>query len=276
VKTSASGLRNRPAISEAVNANGLRPPLLEVRNLHKRFGRVNALNGVGMTLHAGSVLALLGDNGAGKSTLVKIVSGVHAADTGDIILDGSRIELGSPGDASGHGIETVYQDLALCENLNVVQNLFLGREKRQSSGLLRGMLLDRNRMRTEAERAFGILGTRIPSLANPVSALSGGQRQAVAIARAVVWKSRVVMFDEPTAALGVEQTANVHNLIRRLRDQGVAVLLVTHNMVDVFALADRLVVLRRGRHIAEMTPDQCTPDDVVSAITGSAQAGIAS
>ncbi len=227
---------------------------------------------MGLSLHAGSVLALLGDNGAGKSTLVKIVSGVHMPDAGGVRFDGARVELRSPRHASQCGIETVYQDLALCENLNVIQNLFLGREKRQTRGLLRRLFLDRNAMREEAERAFAVLGSRIPSLTSPVSALSGGQRQAVAIARAIVWRSRLVMLDEPTAALGVEQTANVHRLIRRLRDQGVAVLLVTHNMVDVFALANRLVVLRRGRHIAEMDPGTCTPDDVVGAITGSAYA----
>ncbi|MCY4543295.1 MAG: ATP-binding cassette domain-containing protein [Rhodobacteraceae bacterium] len=247
----------------------MQPPLLEVHDLHKRFGSVQALDGVGLSVHAGSVLALLGDNGAGKSTLVKIVSGVHSPDAGSVALDGSTVELSSPRQASGCGIETVYQDLALCENLSVTQNLFLGRERRHSGNRLKGWFLDRHAMRQEAERAFQVLGSRIPSLSSPVSSLSGGQRQAVAIARAIVWRSRLVMFDEPTAALGVEQTANVHQLIRRLRDQGVGVLLVTHNMVDVFALADRIVVLRRGKRIAELNPTECTPDDVVSAITGS-------
>ena len=226
-----------------------------------------------LEIHAGSVLALLGDNGAGKSTLVKIVSGVHRPDSGDLLLDGSRINVASPRDASAAGIETVYQDLALCENLSVTQNLFLGRERRSRGNAIWRMFLDRRSMEEEAERAFAILGTRIPSLSSPISALSGGQRQAVAIARAIVWQSRVVMFDEPTAALGVEQTENVHRLIRRLRDRGVGVLLITHNMVDVFALADRVVVLRQGRRVSDMDPGNCTPDDVVRAITGSETAG---
>ena len=243
--------------------------LLETRKLTKRFGRVQALNGVDLVVRAGSVLALLGDNGAGKSTLVKIVSGVHQPDAGEILFDGERIEIPSPRHASVAGIETVYQDLALCDNLNVIQNLFLGRERRQQGNPILRSFLDRNSMQSEAARAFDILGIRIPSLSSQISTLSGGQRQAVAIARAIVWRSRVVMFDEPTAALGVEQTENVHRLIGRLRDQGVGVLLITHNMVDVFALADRAIVLRQGRRIAEMDPRTCTPDDVVGAITGS-------
>ena len=244
--------------------------LLETKSLFKSFGSVQALNGVDLRVHAGSVLALLGDNGAGKSTLVKIIAGVHQADSGEIWKDGSRIRISSPRDASAAGIETVYQDLALCDNLNVIQNLFLGRERRLNGNVSTRMFLDRRNMRSEAERAFEILGTRIPSLNSQISTLSGGQRQAVAIARAIVWKSRVVMFDEPTAALGVEQTANVHDLIKRLRGQGIGIVLVTHNMVDVFALADRVDVLRQGRKVAEMDPRMCTPEDVVGAITGSA------
>ena len=244
--------------------------LLETRGLSKSFGRVQALSGVDLDVRAGSVLALLGDNGAGKSTLVKIVSGVHRPDAGDILLDGSPIELPSPRHASDAGIETVYQDLALCDNLDVVQNLFLGRELEKRGNPLLRAFLDRRSMESEAARAFDILGIRIPSLSSQISTLSGGQRQAVAIARAIVWRRRVVMLDEPTAALGVEQTENVHRLIGRLRDQGVGVLLITHNMVDVFALADRAIILRHGRRVTEMDPRSCTPDDVVRAITGSA------
>ncbi len=244
--------------------------LLETRKLSKRFGQVQALSGVDLDVRASSVQALLGDNGAGKSTLVKIVSGVHRPDAGEILLDGKRIELPSPRHASVAGIETVYQDLALCDNLDVAQNLFLGRESRMRGNPVLRLLLDRKSMEVEAERAFEILGARIPSLSSPVSALSGGQRQAVAIARAIVWRSRVVIFDEPTAALGVEQTASVHRLIERLKDQGVGVLLITHNMVDVFALADRAIILRQGRRVAELDPRKCTHDDVVRAITGSA------
>ena len=249
-----------------------RPPLLEARDLSKRFGRVQALNGVGLRVHAGSVLALVGDNGAGKSTLVKIIAGVHQADSGEILSDGAPVQIASPRDASAVGVETVYQDLALCDNLNVVQNLFLGRERRFRGSFLARAFSDERAMAAEAAAAFEILGTKMPSLASPVSALSGGQRQAVAIARAIVWGSRVVLLDEPTAALGVEQTANVHRLVERLRDQDVGIVLITHNMVDVFALADNVVVLRRGRKIAEMAPADCTPDDVVGAITGSATA----
>ena len=243
--------------------------LLETRSLSKRFGRVQALTGVDVSVHAGSVLALLGDNGAGKSTLVKILSGAYRPDAGEILIDGQPRDIGSPREATEAGIETVYQDLALCDNLTVIQNLFLGRERRKSGIPFARAFLDRKSMEREAVQAFESLGARLPSLQGQVSNLSGGQRQAVAIARAVVWKSRVVLFDEPTAALGVEQTGNVHRLIRGLRDQGVGVVLISHNLADVFALADRLTVLRRGQRVADMDPGTCTPDDVVRQITGS-------
>ena len=249
------------------------PRLLEARSVSKKFGRVQALSGVDIAVHAGSVLALLGDNGAGKSTLVNILSGAHRADSGEILIDGAPRRIESPRQASEAGIETVYQDLALCDNLTVIQNLFLGRERRKRIPPFGRMFLDRRAMEREAARAFESLGARLPSLHGQVSGLSGGQRQAVAIARAIVWRSRVVLFDEPTAALGVEQTGNVHGLIRRLRDRGVGVVLISHNLADVFALADRLTVLRRGRRIADMDPGSCTPDDVVGRITGSEVAG---
>ncbi len=250
-------------------AGGTALALLETRNLSKRFGRVQALNGVDITVHAGSVLALLGDNGAGKSTLVKILSGALTPDSGDILIDGAPLTITTPRQASEAGIETVYQDLALCDNLSVVQNLFLGRERSKGVAPFRRMFLDRPSMEREAERAFDSLGARMPSLHSQVSNLSGGQRQAVAIARAVVWRRRVVLFDEPTAALGVEQTGNVHRLIARLRDRGVGIVMISHNMTDVFAVADHMTVLRRGRKIADMDPGSCTPDDVVARITGS-------
>ena len=250
-------------------AGGTALALLETRNLSKRFGRVQALNGVDITVHAGSVLALLGDNGAGKSTLVKILSGALTPDSGDILIDGARLTITTPRQASEAGIETVYQDLALCDNLSVVQNLFLGRERSTGVAPFRRMFLDRPSMEREAARAFESLGARMPSLHSQVSNLSGGQRQAVAIARAVVWRRRVVLFDEPTAALGVEQTGNVHRLIARLRDRGVGIVMISHNMTDVFAVADHMTVLRRGRKIADMDPGSCTPDDVVARITGS-------
>ena len=248
------------------------PRLLETRNLSKTFGRVKALSGVDISVHAGSVLALLGDNGAGKSTLINILSGANQPDAGEILVDGAPRQLASPRHATEAGIETVYQDLALCDNLTVIQNLFLGRERCRGIipfGMLGRMFLDRWSMEREAARAFDSLGARLPSLHSQVSNLSGGQRRAVAIARAVVWRSRVVLFDEPTAALGVEQTENVHNLIGRLRDQGVGVVLISHNLGDVFALADRITVSRRGRRIADMEPASCTPDDVLGRITGS-------
>ncbi len=245
-------------------------PLLKISGVNKHFGTIQALQDVSLDVYPGEVVALLGDNGAGKSTLIKIIAGVHRADAGEILSAGAPVDIASPRDASAAGIETVYQDLALCDNLNVIQNLFLGRERRLTRNLFARLFLDSQSMESEAERAFDILGTRIPSLFSQISTLSGGQRQAVAIARAIVWRSRVVMLDEPTAALGVEQTANVHRLIKRLRDQSVGVVLITHNMVDVFALADHVVVLRQGRKIAEMDPKLCTPDDVVGAITGSA------
>jgi D-xylose transport system ATP-binding protein len=247
-------------------------PLLEVRGIAKRFGRVQALNGVDFHVDAASVVALLGDNGAGKSTLVKTIAGVHPPDAGEIWFDGRRVSIPSPRAASELGIETVYQDLALCDNLNVVQNLFLGRERRAPNVPVLDRFLDRRRMRREAEEVVARLGTRLPSLSNQIGALSGGQRQAVAVARAVIWGSRLVMLDEPTAALGVQQTANVHKLIERLREKGIGVVLITHNLVDAFALADRFVVLRQGRKIAEMDPKASTPDEVVGAITGSALA----
>ncbi len=269
MRTSARGQRHRPALSE-VNAVGETAlALLETRNLSKRFGRVQALNGVDITVRAGSVLALLGDNGAGKSTLVKILSGAIRPDAGEIRIDGAPLTIATPRQAGEAGIETVYQDLALCDNLSVVQNLFLGRERGKGFAPFSRLVLDRSSMEHEAAAAFESLGAKMPSLHSQVSNLSGGQRQAVAIARAVVWRRRFVLFDEPTAALGVEQTGNVHRLIGRLRDRGVGIVMISHNMADVFAVADRMTVLRRGRKIEDMDPGSCTPDDVVARITGS-------
>jgi D-xylose transport system ATP-binding protein len=242
--------------------------ILEVRGLTKRFGRVQALNGVDFEAHAGSVVALLGDNGAGKSTLIKTIAGVYQPDGGEIWFDGRKVSVPSPRAASDLGIETVYQDLALCDNLNVIQNLFLGRERRTPNIPFLDRFLDHRRMRKEAADVIQQLGSNLPSLFNQIGALSGGQRQAVAVARALIWGSKLVMLDEPTAALGVQQTANVQSLVRRLRDRGVGVVLITHNLVDAFALADRIVVLRQGVKIAEMDPQTTTPEAVVGAITG--------
>ena len=244
-------------------------PILETRKISKRFGNIQALNSVDISIHANSVLALCGDNGAGKSTLIKIISGVYTPDSGEIFSFGKKISINSPRSAYELGIETVYQDLALCENLNVIQNLFLGREKPFQGSWIANLFLDNKTMFKEAKKVFDILGTTIPSLSNQISTLSGGQRQAVAIARAVVWGSKLVILDEPTAALGVDQTENVHKIIKNLRNQGVGVVLITHNMEDVFALADKVIVLRQGSKNAEMMVSDCTSDDVVKAITGS-------
>ncbi|WP_433201562.1 ATP-binding cassette domain-containing protein [Dactylosporangium sp. CS-047395] len=241
------------------------PPTLELRGVVKRYGRVAALTEVGFTATAGEVVALVGDNGAGKSTLVKAIAGTHRIDAGEILLGGEPVTIGSPKEASALGIETVYQDLALCDNLDVTANLYLGRERRRR----RSPLLDREGMQAHAAAIIADLSAHLPDLAQPVSALSGGQRQAIAVSRAALWGSRIVLLDEPTAALGVAQTAMVYDLIRRLRDRGLAVVVISHNMADVFAVADRITVLRLGRNAGEFKPGVHTTDDVVAAITGS-------
>ncbi len=236
--------------------------LLAVRDLRKRFGAVEALAGVDLDLPAGEVVALVGDNGAGKSTLVKAVAGTHTPDGGTISLDGRPVHIGRPSDAQALGITTVFQDLALCENLDVVANLYLGRELRRSS-LLSGI-----RMERAARELLSSLDVRIRSIHAPVSALSGGQRQSVVIARALVAEPRVVLLDEPTAALGVEQTAKVLDLIRRLRDRGLAVMVISHNLADVFRVADQIQVLRLGRNAGTFRTAATTHAEVVAAITG--------
>jgi D-xylose transport system ATP-binding protein len=252
-----------------------RRPLLELRGVGKRYGSVTALSDVDMMVHAGEVVALVGDNGAGKSTLVKAISGSHQIDSGVIAVDGEPAHIGSPSDAARHGIETVYQDLALCDNLDVVANLFLGREERR--GPFRRFLAA-GTMRRRAEQVIKELAVTLPSLDRPVASLSGGQRQAVAVCRAVLWGSRLVLLDEPTAALGVEQTAMVHRLVRGLRERGLGVLVISHNLSDVFAIADRIVVLRLGTVAGAFDPKRDSVDTVVSAITGGnvvAGAGVA-
>jgi D-xylose transport system ATP-binding protein len=242
-------------------------PILELRKVSKNYGRVSALSDVDFRVAPGEIVALVGDNGAGKSTLVKAIAGVHRIDGGEILVDGEPVTIASPNAASALGIETVYQDLALCDNLDVTANLYLGREK-----LRRGtLLLDHEGMEEEAAAIIRELRATIPVLDKPVSALSGGQRQAIAVSRAALWGSRVVLLDEPTAALGVAQTAMVYDLVRRLRDRGLAVIVISHNMADVFAVADRIVVLRLGRNNGEFSPATSTPDQVVAAITGSNQ-----
>jgi ABC-type sugar transport system ATPase subunit len=218
------------------------PVLLRLEHIDKRFGPVQALTDVTLEVPAGQVTALAGDNGAGTSVLVKCIAGIHAPDRGRILWEGRPVELHGPRDAADLGIETVYQDLALCDNLDIVQNMFLGRER------LRRRLLDEESMEIAARETLGSLAvTTVRSIRQPVASLSGGQRQSVAIAKSVLWNSRLVIMDEPTAALGVAQTEVVLALIRRLADQGLAVIVISHNMNDVFQVADRIAVLHLGR-----------------------------
>lgn len=242
---------------------------LEVEDLHKSFRAVRALDGVTLTLHYGEVTALLGDNGAGKSTLVKCVAGVYTPDAGVMRVDGVETPIASPDMARALGIETVHQTLAVIDTLDVTENLFLNREHTRSGRIGAWLgVLDKKRMRTETGFILERLGIRIPSLRHPMGALSGGQRQAVAIGRATAWGQQIVMLDEPAAALGVEQAARVLDLIRNLRDSGAAVLLITHNMDRVSSVCDRAVVLRQGRKTAEVSVGDVTKDDLVGFITG--------
>ncbi|MCO6009590.1 ATP-binding cassette domain-containing protein [Actinoallomurus purpureus] len=240
-------------------------PLLEARGVTKRFGHVQALRGAAFTAHPGEVVALIGDNGAGKSTLVKTLSGALRPDSGEILLDGRPVDFAGPVEAQRRGIETVYQDLALAHDLDAAANLFLGRELTRFPPL---HLLDRGAMRRRAVEAFDELGIRLPDMSAPVRQLSGGQRQCVAVARAVAWASKVVFMDEPTAALGVVQRKQVLDLIRRVRDQGVTVVLISHNMPEVLAVADRVEVLRLGRRVARLTAADTSVEELVSAMTG--------
>ncbi|TDC72252.1 ATP-binding cassette domain-containing protein [Streptomyces hainanensis] len=245
------------------------PPILTLRGVSKRFGAVRALTDVELEVRPGEVTALVGDNGAGKSTLVKTIAGVHPVDSGLISWKGDQVRIARPHDAQELGIATVYQDLALCDNLDVVANLFLGREIRRRS------VLDQVAMERRARELLDTLSIRIPSVRIPVASLSGGQRQVVAIARALVGSPEVVILDEPTAALGVEQTAQVLDLIERLRERGLAVILISHNMADVQAVADRVVVLRLGRNNGVFRVAESTGEEIIAAITGAADNAVA-
>jgi D-xylose transport system ATP-binding protein len=236
--------------------------VLSLAGVSKRFGAVQALTDVHLDVRAGEVVALVGDNGAGKSTLVKIIAGVYHSDDGVISISGDKVSITSPSHAQVLGVATVFQDLALCDNLDVVANLFLGQERRN-----RGVL-DEVNMEQESWRLLRSLSAKIPSVRIPIASLSGGQRQTVAIARSLVGSPKVVLLDEPTAALGVAQTAEVLNLIERLRDQGLGVILISHNMADVQAIADRIVVLRLGKNAAEFNVADATTEQLVAAITG--------
>jgi ABC-type sugar transport system ATPase subunit len=220
-------------------------PLLRLENVSKHFGPVQALTDVSLELRAGEVTALVGDNGAGKSVLIKTISGIHGPDGGEIFWEGEQVRIRTPRDAAALGIETVFQDLALCNNLDIVENMFLGRER------VNGVVLDEERMEMDAAETLSSLAvTTVRSIRQPVASLSGGQRQSVAIAKAVLWNNKLVIMDEPTAALGVAQTAMVLGLVRRLADRGLAVLIVSHNMIDVFEVADRIAVLYLGKMVA--------------------------
>ncbi|MBW8817898.1 MAG: sugar ABC transporter ATP-binding protein [Streptomyces sp.] len=237
-------------------------PVLALRGVSKRFGAVQALTDVELEVHAGEVVALVGDNGAGKSTLVKTIAGVHPIDEGVIEWDGSPVSINRPHDAQGLGVATVYQDLALCDNLDVVGNLYLGRE------LLRRGIIDEVSMEQKARELLSTLSIRIPSVRIPIASLSGGQRQVVAIARALIGDPKVVILDEPTAALGVEQTAQVLDLVERLRERNLAVILISHNMADVKAVADTVAVLRLGRNNGSFSVKDTSQEEIISAITG--------
>lgn len=243
-------------------------PLLEAIGLSRQFGHVRALNEANFEVYPGEVTALIGDNGAGKSTLVKALSGNLAVDSGTIKLDGEEIELTSPSQANALGIETVHQDLALAPHLDPVQNMYLGREIRRP-GLL-GMLgmMNNKEMRDQAYSAFSELGATVRSLSSPVGEMSGGQRQAVAIARAVHWAHRLVFLDEPTAALGVRQTKNVLETIRRVRDKGIAVVFISHSMPHVMEVSDRIQVLRLGTRVASLDAKQTSMEELVGLMTG--------
>jgi simple sugar transport system ATP-binding protein len=243
-------------------------PLLEARGIVKSFGRVRALRGANFTVFPNEVVALVGDNGAGKSTLVKSLAGVHQPDEGEIIFEGRPVEIHTPIDARRLGIETVYQDLALAAELDAGANMFLGREVMRPGLLGRFGFIDKQAMRAQSRQAFDNLGVALQDTSAPVATMSGGQRQGIAVSRAVTWASKVVFMDEPTAALGVVQTRNVLDLIGRVRDQGLAVVLISHNMPEVFEVADRIEVLRLGERVARFRRGEVSMEDVVGAMTG--------
>jgi D-xylose transport system ATP-binding protein len=238
-------------------------PLLEIRGLSKSYGSVQALTDVDFDVREGEVMALVGDNGAGKSTLIKCIAGIHGYDEGEIVFDGEPVTIHGPKDAAKLGIEVVYQDLALCDNLDVVQNMYLGRESRDWLHRLNEPVMEQHTARTLSSLAV----TTIRSIRQPVASLSGGQRQSVAVARAVMWNSRLVILDEPTAALGVAQTRQVLELVKRLAEQGLAVVLISHNLHDIFEVATRITVLRLGRDVGIYERATTSQQEVVHAIT---------
>ena len=251
--------QDQPRAAEAARGG----PVLELRGVSKRFGAVQALFEVDLNVRAGEVMALVGDNGAGKSTLIKCIAGIHPIDDGEVLFEGEPVTIHGPKDASALGIEFVYQDLALADNLDVVQNMFLGREEKLSLGRL-----DETGMEKKASQTLDSLSvTTIRSVRQTVAGLSGGQRQSVAVAKAVMWNSKLVILDEPTAALGVAQTRQVLDLVRRLGEQGLAVILISHNLHDIFEVADSVTVLRLGQNVAVHRVADVTQTQVVESIT---------
>ena len=251
-----------------MNAN---PPLLALRGVSKRFGAVQALDGVDFEVAAGEVVGLVGDNGAGKSTLVKVIAGIYSPDEGEFSFEGKPVSIGGPTAATALGIATVYQDLALCDNLDVVSNLFLGRERISTGPGALSRQLDETAMERSSAELLSNLAVTIPSLRSEVGTLSGGQRQQVAVARSLLGEPKVVLLDEPTAALGVAQTAQVLALITRLRERGLGVVVISHNLADVFQVTDRIFVLRLGRREASFVTATANREEVVAAITGATQ-----
>ena len=237
-------------------------PILSLRGINKSFGPVHVLKNVDFDAYAGQVTALVGDNGAGKSTLIKCIAGIYQAEEGDFIFEGNKVDVTGPRDATALGIEIVYQDLALCDNLDIVHNMFLGREVKK------GVVLNESNMESLARKTLDGLSVRtVKSIRQNVSSLSGGQRQTVAIARAVLWNSKVVILDEPTAALGVAQTEQVLNLVRRLADNGLAVILISHNLNDIFQVADNIAALYLGTMAGQVKKNDVTTNQVIELIT---------
>lgn len=255
------------ATSDSTSVNG-KIPRLQLRNISKSFGGVHALKHVDFEVYDGEVVALVGDNGAGKSTLIKTMSGAYVPDEGETLIDGQPVTISSPQDSTRLGIETVYQDLALCDNLDVVANLWLGREAYRDlvPGLLR--VLDETEMERQTLDVLKILDVKIPSVRSAVASLSGGQRQCIAVAKTILRQPKVVLLDEPTAALGVAQTRQVLNLILRLKERGLAVVVISHNLHDVFEVADRIIVMRLGQRANTFDVRSATREQVVGAITG--------
>jgi D-xylose transport system ATP-binding protein len=244
-------------------------PLLSLKGINKSFGPVHVLKDVHLDIYPGQVTALVGDNGAGKSTLIKCIAGIYTPESGEIIFEGDKVDIDGPRAATALGIEIVYQDLALCDNLDIVHNMFLGREEKK------GITLNETSMESLARKTLDGLNVRtVKSIRQTVSSLSGGQRQTVAIARAVLWNSKVVVLDEPTAALGVAQTEQVLNLVRRLADKGLAVVLISHNLNDIFQVADNIAALYLGNMAAQVKKTDVTTNQVIELITTGKSEGV--